>query len=308
MKNKEVIKLLKITAAAFSATFMLTACDLNVQVSPEVDPIVVTDNGTEGKEETPDKEETPEKEETPDNTEIGNEDDTNIDDTENGSDDVEGEDGEGEYEITEDEVYEFFDTYIAACSNALGNELLSEDVLYIQENPECLQTIGCVYGISVALDTMHYEDCQYFFSGLEYVTSEGIISEEEKESILEKNPIYAGGCQCINGNYAQRFLNNLYGAGIVDVFEWDNYSEAFTSSNGYVITGTGIGDGPDYTYEITDIYCLYDGTADVYCDRYTSFMGDEPVADGQYIIKLYKNDDGVHFYSKNEIKEYGMID
>lgn len=206
--------------------------------------------------------------------------------------------------ITEDEAYDFVTVYMSAFSSSLCSAYIDNGIDDIIANPLCIQDIGSVYGIGTAISELGEGDWTYFFEGTadEVVMSlveNDMIAPDEMDKITS-NPIYANGVYCVNAYAAQKVFDEFYGEGVVDAFSFDA-DEAFSSQSGYIVTGTGIGDGGSIVYEPKEVE-LNGNVATLLCDVYFAYpASDEYELQGESEITLYKDGNGVHFYSKKQL-------
>lgn len=205
------------------------------------------------------------------------------------------------YTITEDEAYDFMTVYMSAFSSSLCAAFTDNGVEDIIVDQGCIENIGSVYGIGTAVSELG-EGEPYFFDGVADDTSMSMVENDiiapEEMDLITADGIFGYGVYCVNAYAAQKVFDEFYGEGVVDAFSFDNYEEAFSSQSGYIITGTGIGDGGEYAYDTKEIE-LNGNVATLICDEYFTYpASDESEIDGECEITLYKDATGVHFYSK----------
>lgn len=203
--------------------------------------------------------------------------------------------------ITEDEINEFMNTYMYALRSNLCWDYVNTSIEDIAKDTTSLENIGAVYGIAYAISELGEGEWYYSYDGSPDSTSADMVENDiiapDEMDIITSNSIYASGVFCVNAYAVQKVFDEFYGEGVVDVFSFDNYESAFTSKSGYVITGVGIGDGGEYIYEISDID-INCNVATLKCLQYSAYMSTEYDLDGECEIVLYKDAQGVHFYSK----------
>ncbi len=238
------------------------------------------------------------------------------DDNEEDDDDDDGDDDDddnySEYEITEGEIGDYFNSVISVMTSTFSDSLfLSEEE--IEEN-----------GISFALDygnmagILFYvishnmqcdEDTQIdffdsYFLGTDELIEYGIISEEEKDEYLQHLPEESFE-YCFMLNDIQAVLDDLYGEGVFDTDLWYEQMDeiddgtmtgVFLSDEGYLLYMGGIGEVSHYEYELLD-YNIDEGdnTATVFVDRETveDYSG-EVWESCTLEIHIYKDETGIH--------------